>query len=242
MTADESPSQHDIPSCDYLVIGAGATGMAFCDTLLHHASPSCSPSVVLVDKHTRPGGQWNDSYNFVALHQPSKGYGVESEKLEPSGDPNADTHRATRQEILDYYSNVQRKLESQYNFRFVGSTWFDMDQLGGEGTTVKDGLYQLKSLSSDGTSSTSSSIRVHKKVVDARCLEPDLPVNVAPKFAFNNAAIKCTPVNELPVAATPNKHYVVIGGGKTGVDAIACLQTDAGVGCRPQQCFLGRTE
>ena len=240
MTADgESPSQQeigasnkaadDISSCDYLVIGAGATGMAFCDTLLHHASPSAAPSVVLVDKHICPGGQWNDSYNFVALHQPSKGYGVESERLEPSGDPNADTHRATRQEILDYYSNVRKKLESQYNFRFVGSTWFDMNQLGGESISVKDGLYQLKSLSTEGTSSTSFSVRVRKKVVDARYLEPDLPVNVAPKFTFNNSAIRCIPVNELPVAATPGKHYVVIGGGKTGMDAITYLQTEAKV-------------
>ena len=233
---DESPSQQevgasnkaadDIPSCDYLV---SATGMAFCDTLLHHASPS--PSVVLVDKHICPGGQWDDSYNFVALHQPSKGYGVESEKLEPSGDPNADTHRATRQEILDYYSNVQRKLESQYNFRFVGSTWFDMNQLDGESTSLKDGLYELKSLSSDGTSNTSSFIRVYKKVVDARYLQPDLPVFIAPKFTYNDTAIRCIPVNQLPVAATSGKHYmyVVIGGGKTGMDAITYLQTEANV-------------
>ena len=241
MTTDgESPTKReastsneatdDIPSCDYLVVGAGATGMAFCDTLLHHAAPSSAPSVVLVDNHHRPGGQWNDSYAFVALHQPSKGYGVESEKLEPTDDPNADTHRATRKEILDYYSNVQRKLESRYNFRFVGGTWFDMNQLDGESTGLKDGLYQLKTQSNDGTNCASSYVRVHKKVVDARYLEPDLPVFVAPKFAFNDAAIRCIPVNELPVAATSSgKHYVVIGGGKTGMDAITYLQTEANV-------------
>ena len=216
-TGDESPS-----ACDYLVIGAGATGMAFCDTLLHHTSTSSTPpTVVLADKHDRPGGHWNDSYSFVALHQPSRGYGVESERLEPVGDPNADTHRATRDEILDYYSAVQQKLESRFNFRFVGGTWFDMNQLGGSGS---EGVYQLQSQSSDGA----TSIRVRKKVVDARYLEPDLPVFVGPKFTYDDAVVKCIPVNELPIVKS-GKHYVVIGGGKTGMDAITYLQTEAKV-------------
>ena len=219
-TSDESPS-----ACDYLVIGAGATGMAFCDTLLHHTSTSSTPpTVVLADKHDRPGGQWNDSYSFVALHQPSRGYGVESERLEPVGDPNADTHRATRDEILDYYSAVQQKLERRFKFRFVGGTWFDMNQLGGSGS---EGVYQLQSQSSDGATSTSN-IRVRKKVVDARYLEPDLPVFVGPKFTYDDAVVKCIPVNELPMVQS-GKHYVVFGGGKTGMDAITYLQTVAKV-------------
>ena len=199
--------------------------MAFCDTLLHHTSTSSTPpTVILVDKHDRPGGQWNDSYSFVALHQPSRGYGVESERLEPVGDPNADTHRATRDEILDYYSAVQRKLEARFNFRFVGGISFDMNQLGGSGS---EGVYQLQSKSSDGTASTSN-IRVRKKVVDARYLEPDLPIFVGPKFTYDDAVVKCIPVNELPMVKS-GKHYAVIGGGKTGMDAITYLQTEAKV-------------
>ena len=61
---------------DYLVVGAGATGMSFCDTLLHHfapdddtsstpSTPRRGPSVVVIDDHARPGGQWLDSYDFV---------------------------------------------------------------------------------------------------------------------------------------------------------------------------------
>ena len=138
--------------------------------------------------------------------------------------PNADTHRATRDEILDYYSAVQRKLERRFNFRFVGESWFDMNQLGGNGS---EGVHQLQSKSSDGTTSTSN-IRVRKKVVDARYLEPDLPVFVGPKFTYDDAVVKCIPVNELPMVQS-GKHYVVIGGGKTGMDAITYLQTVAKV-------------
>ena len=53
---------------DYLVIGSGAVGMAFVDTLLDQ-DPTCT--VLMVDNHHLPGGHWNDAYSFVRLHQPS---------------------------------------------------------------------------------------------------------------------------------------------------------------------------
>ena len=46
---------------DYLVIGAGAIGMAFVDTLLTDSDAQ----IVMVDRHHRPGGHWNESYPFV---------------------------------------------------------------------------------------------------------------------------------------------------------------------------------
>ena len=71
--------------CDYLVIGSGATGMAFSDTFLQN-SEDPNLRVIMVDKHETPGGQWHDSYGFVQLHQPSSMYGVESKKLETTTD------------------------------------------------------------------------------------------------------------------------------------------------------------
>ena len=47
-------------SVDYLVVGAGASGMAFVDTLLAHSPEPVS--VLMIDKRTRPGGHWNDAY------------------------------------------------------------------------------------------------------------------------------------------------------------------------------------
>lgn len=52
----------------YLIVGAGAVGLAFVDTLLDE-DPDCH--VTIIDKHAKPGGHWNDAYSFVALHQPS---------------------------------------------------------------------------------------------------------------------------------------------------------------------------
>ena len=52
-------------------------GMAFTDVLIQETEAS----IVMVDRHHRPGGHWNDSYPYVRLHQPSSFYGVNSRHL-----------------------------------------------------------------------------------------------------------------------------------------------------------------
>src|SRR5690349_8605973 len=92
---------------DYLVIGAGAAGMAFTDELI----ASSDADVVMVDRRHRPGGHWNDAYPFVRLHQPAPFYGVSSRQLgtdaiDTSG-PNAGWYqRSSAGEICDYFGRV----------------------------------------------------------------------------------------------------------------------------------------
>src|SRR5512133_4121056 len=96
---------------DYLVVGAGAAGMAFTDALTQHADVR----VALVDRRPGPGGHWLDAYPFVRLHQASSFYGVASTML-GSGSiqgqgPEAGLHeRAGAAEICAYY---QRALNEQ---------------------------------------------------------------------------------------------------------------------------------
>ena len=54
---------------DYLIIGSGASGMAFADTLVQETQGS-DTHITIVDRHAKPGGYWNDAYPFVTLHQP----------------------------------------------------------------------------------------------------------------------------------------------------------------------------
>ena len=213
--------------CDYLVIGGGATGMAFSDSLLQ-SSKDTKPSVVVVDKHLTPGGQWHDSYNFVQLHQPSKGYGVESKRLEENV-ADKENHRAKRSEILQYYADVQRELESKFDFEFIGGSSLDLAQLYEGSPSKKDYV-----ITNDETG-VSSTIHVRKRLVDARNLEPDLPVSTPPKFTFPSN-ISVVPVNDIvsnssssDVSLETKKHFVVVGGGKTGMDAVTHLLTEKNV-------------
>jgi len=63
---------------DYLVVGAGATGMAFTDALIDHDETA---RVALVDRRHAVGGHWLEAYPFVRLHQSSTFYGVASTVL-----------------------------------------------------------------------------------------------------------------------------------------------------------------
>ena len=59
---------------DYLVVGAGVTGLCFVDVILRYTNKT----VLLIDKNHEPGGHWTDYYPYVKLHQNSSTYGVES--------------------------------------------------------------------------------------------------------------------------------------------------------------------
>jgi choline dehydrogenase-like flavoprotein len=75
------PGQHErvtgVLEADYMVVGAGAMGMAFADALIDNADVS----VVMVDRRHGAGGHWLDAYPFVRLHQASAFYGVASTLL-----------------------------------------------------------------------------------------------------------------------------------------------------------------
>ncbi|MDF2732423.1 MAG: hypothetical protein K0S92_1055, partial [Desertimonas sp.] len=62
---------------DYLIVGAGACGLAFTDSLLTETDVD----VVQVDRRSHPGGHWRDVYPFVQLHASSAFYGVNSMPL-----------------------------------------------------------------------------------------------------------------------------------------------------------------
>ena len=87
---------------DYLVVGAGAMGMAFIDTLVNETDAA----VVVVDRNDQPGGHWTTAYPYVRLHQPSAYYGVNSRKLgsdaiDQSGVAGRDLTHVTKEARVD---------------------------------------------------------------------------------------------------------------------------------------------
>ena len=96
--------------CDYLVIGGGATGIAFVDELIHG---NRNVRVIIVDKRGKPGGHWVDAYPFVRLHQPAAWYGVNSKSLGKGG---ADL--TSKAQILAYYELVIDDLKSTGRLRY----------------------------------------------------------------------------------------------------------------------------
>ncbi|UDY34997.1 NAD(P)-binding protein [Dermatobacter hominis] len=202
---------------DYLVVGAGASGMAFVDALVAERD-DCD--VLLVDRRHRPGGHWLDAYPFVRLHQPSATYGVTSRRLgedriDRSG-PNAGFYeRATAAEIVGYYDAVlEQVLLPTGRVRFAGLV---------EHTAGADGTHTLRSL----VTGDERTVHVRRRLVDATYTESSIPKTHTPGFAID-AGATVVPPNDLVLPGVPPSGYTVIGGGKTAMDTCGWL-LDMGV-------------
>ena len=191
---------------DYLVVGAGAMGMAFTDVLMTETNAS----VILVDKHHQPGGHWNDAYPHVRLHQPSAFYGVNSKPLgsnsiDATGWNQGLYELATNSEVCAYFDQVMQQ-------QFLPSDrvqYFPMCNYTGEG--------RFTSLLS-GTDYTATA----DKIVDATYMNVTVPSMVEPSYA-REPGVHCLPPNALPKVTGQYKNYVVVGAGKTGMDAALFL-------------------
>uniref|UniRef100_A0A7S1SGH4 Uncharacterized protein n=1 Tax=Alexandrium catenella TaxID=2925 RepID=A0A7S1SGH4_ALECA len=180
-------------------------GMAFTDELLMRTS-GCT--VLLVDKRAQPGGHWNVAYPYVRLHQPSHFYGVNSMKLE-KGPAKADGENelASGVEVVSYFQRVLDSWKGSGRVRFMPMC--EVDESG----------RRITSLVEPGRSWEA---RVRRKVVDATYMNVEVPATTPPKYAVAPGALLIPP-NGLPSLREPHPNYVVIGAGKTGMDAVAWL-------------------
>ena len=197
---------------DYLVVGCGAAGMAFADSLVDAAPVD----LVMVDRRHAPGGHWLEAYPFVRLHQPSAFYGVNSlplgtETIDRHGPNQGFYDRAGAAEISGYYDRVMRE-------RLLPSgrvRYFPMSRYVGEHRFVSS------------VSGEEIEVKVRKKLVDATYLEGRVPASTPPPFEVAPGA-RCVPVGALADLRERPEGYVVIGAGKTALDACTWL-LDCGV-------------
>jgi len=175
--------------------------MAFVDELLT-AAPGTR--VVMVDRRQKAGGHWNDAYSFVRLHQPALFYGVNSENLGDGGDD-----LASLDVIQSYYARVLKKLCDTGWVRFYGGYEYE-----GEG--------RLRSLSEP-----SSVVQVNaRREVDGTYSQVTIPKTHTPAFEVEPGQT-LVPVNDLDGDLEPWSRFIVIGAGKTGIDAILQLRARA---------------
>ena len=215
---------------DYLVVGAGAMGMAFTDALVDHADVH----VTLVDRRHAAGGHWLDAYPFVQLHQASVFYGVASTvlgdgSLQQSGPETGLQERAPQSEVRAYYDRVLRE-------RLVGSGRVTF--LGGHDYHATGDAHVVMSRVSGDT----IDIDVRRRVVDATYLSPTIPATTPPPFSFSDD-VRVVPIHELASLADAPSSFVIVGSGKTATDGIIWLlangvPTDRIVWVRPRDPWM----
>lgn len=192
-------------NADYLVVGAGASAMAFVDVLLSETSAS----VIMIDKEDKPGGHWNHAYSFVTLHQPSTFYGVSSKELSKGLKDkiglNKGLHElASGNEIKAYYDDLMRE-------RFLPSgkvQYFPKCEYLGDG--------KVRSL----LTGQQFNVGYNKKRVDSTYFKTSVPATHTPVFEIESG-VTLIPPNGLSGIEQPLNGVTIIGGGKTGIDT--CL-------------------
>jgi NAD(P)-binding Rossmann-like domain len=195
---------------DYLIIGAGASGMAFADTLLTETDAH----ITIVDRHAKPGGHWNDSYSFVTLHQPSSFYGVNSTELSSQS---KDTHGVNK----GLYSLASGTEVSSYYERVMNQTLLPSGRVSYFPMSDHVGGGRLKSI----LSGAETQVTVRKKTVDSTYFGPTVPSTHTPKFKVAADAWMVPPNALAQLWQAPRelgrerpKHFTIIGAGKTAMD------------------------
>lgn len=205
--SDKNPTSSSIQpiEVDYLIVGAGAVGMAFADVLLTESDAS----IAIVDRYAKPGGHWNAAYPFVQLHQPSQFYGVSSKELsggrkERGGLNDGLYELATGAQVSAYFDDVMR-----YQFLPTGRVrYLAQCEYGEDGSAVSR------------LTGRSTSINVRRKRIDATFLKTQVPSTHTPNFTIDDG-LRFMPLNDLPRVTDAPEKFVLIGGGKTAIDA--CL-------------------
>ncbi|MEM9935247.1 MAG: DUF2855 family protein [Bacteroidota bacterium] len=191
---------------DYLVIGCGATAMAFVDTLL---AETTEDQILIVDRNPKPGGHWNFAYPFVTLHQPSTFYGVSSRELSDGlineSGMNKGLHSlANLDQIQSYYHAVMEE------------TFLPSGRIQYFPECDYKGEHKFESLKTG----EKYEVEVRKKVVDTTYYQAAVPATHTPNFEIAEG-VQFMPINGLVDVKEDPEGYVVVGGGKTGIDA--CL-------------------
>jgi hypothetical protein len=212
---------------DYLVIGTGLGGLAFVDSLIAHSKAD----VIMVDRRHAPGGHWLDAYPFVQLHIPSVLYGVSSvplgaDRVQQDGFDRGMYERATWPEICRYHERVmqERLLPTGQVRHFPRCEYL--------------GARRFRSLEGG----TQYEVRVRRKVVDATVLASPVPANTPAPFQVA-ADARCVTSRDLASLRERPEGYVIVGGGKTAIDACLWLleqgtDPDAITWIRPRDCWL----
>ncbi len=198
----------DAMDVDYLVVGGGASALAFVDSMVTETDATFA----IVDRRHVPGGHWNDAYPFVRLHQPSAFYGVASRDLGRDRKDTAGLNRgyyelASGVEVTAYFHAVMDEvLLPSGRVHYLPSAEY-RPQDGGAVVSLFSGR----------------TIDVRwRTVVDATVLGISIPLTHRRGFDVADGVV-CEPPNHLPRLATEHGSIVILGGGKTGIDCVTWL-------------------
>jgi len=194
-----------IDQCEICIVGAGIAGL----NALFAASQYLGRNdrVVLVDRRTRVGGMWTDTYDYVRLHQPYQLFTAGNIKWTLGKER---SYLATKPEILDHLRHcldvISRRVDVDERF---GWDYVSHEETGS--------LVRVTLRAHDGQTRVVTAKRLIKAF--------GLQVEPNPPLTVSSARVKSATPNDMPRIIDSDAPVWVIGGGKTGLDTAHMLIT-----------------
>lgn len=199
-----------IERCDVCIVGAGISGL----NALFVASRYLSPDrkIVLVDRRSRPGGMWVDTYDYVRLHQPHPFFTAGN--IEWTLDKERE-HLATKDEVLVHLRHCLEVIKRRVRVtELFGYEFENAEEVGG---TVRITC----------SSSESGAIEIEAdRLIKAygQAVETNAPLELSTAHA-RSVSPDHFDVRGPEMRASDAPVWIV-GGGKTGMDTAHALITE----------------
>lgn len=191
------------------VVGAGVAGL----NALAVASKYLTRDqrVLMIDRRSRVGGMWVDTYPYVRLHQPHPFFTAADIKWTLGADR---AHLATKAEVLDHFSHCVEVVRGRVGL----DEWLGTELVSHE---AAGGTIRLSCRSADGKSRFAETRRLIK--APGLAVEPNQPLAVSSDRVHSVSPDFCD-VRTGEIAAS-NSPVWVVGGGKTAMDTAHALIT-----------------
>ncbi|MET0557727.1 MAG: FAD-dependent oxidoreductase [Solirubrobacterales bacterium] len=192
---------------DLAVVGAGVAGL----NALAVASQYLTKDhrVLIIDRRSRAGGMWVDTYPYVRLHQPHPFFTAADIKWTLDADRG---HLATKNEVLDHFSHCVDVVRGRVGL----DEWLGTELLSHE---AGEEAVRLTCRSADGTPRFAEAKRLIK--APGLAVEPNQPLAVSSERVHSVSPDFCdVRTGEITESSAP---VWVIGGGKTAMDTAHAL-------------------
>jgi len=218
---DSTETKVTVVQFNYVIVGAGSAGLNALQAILETDSQA---SILIIDKHDNPGGSWNDFYPYAKLHQPHIFFGVSGLDWDIE-DPST---LASRAEVLSHFQDYTKSAEERFDVTFRWQCTF----VGASRMNTTRWRVEVRTLNTNTTALMEAS-----HVIDARAFNYDgrytssggKVMSGIMTSTSHDRVIECEP-EQLPCVVDANPTsclFVVIGGGKTGMDSALYLLDNA---------------
>ena len=176
---------------DYLVVGAGALGMAFVDTLIEHSDAD----VVMVERRHRPG---RPLAGLVSVRAAPPAVAVLRRQLDPA---RTGPDRARRQRTPASTSEPAAPRSAATSTRSCATgSWRRVGSASSRCATTS-----ATGASARGSPDQVTDVTVRRRVVDATYMASRVPATDPPPFDVADG-VRCVPVGELTTLAAPGRR------------------------------------